>query len=98
VQRQTRLTHEQRVELIGQYEAGVPILELARRFWIHRTSVSVILKEAGVLKPRQALTLEQVELAIQLRAQGRFYRQIAERFGVDTETVRRAVIKWRSQT
>jgi hypothetical protein len=98
VQRQPRLTHEQRVELVAQYEAGVPTLELARRFGLHRTSVSVILQEAGVLRPRQVLTGEQVELAVQLRAQGRFYRQIAERFGVDTETVRRAVIKWRSAT
>jgi predicted DNA-binding antitoxin AbrB/MazE fold protein len=84
------------MELIAQYEAGVPTLELARRYGLHRGSASEILKEAGVLKPRQALSLEQVELAVQLRAQGRFYRQIAERFGVDTETVRRAVLKARS--
>jgi DNA-binding CsgD family transcriptional regulator len=84
--------------MVAEYEAGVPTLELARRYGLHRASVWAILQEAGVLRPRQVLTVEQVDLAVRLRGQGRFYRQIAERFGVDTETVRRAVIKWRSGT
>jgi DNA-directed RNA polymerase specialized sigma24 family protein len=55
--------------------------------------VSAQLTKAGVLRPTAKLTDAQVDEAIQLRAAGWYYRQIAERHGVDTETVRRAVLK-----
>jgi len=92
-ERQRRLSEAERLELIDSYLSGEPTSALAKRFSLHRASASAVLKTAGVLKPLAKLSERQIEHAMLLRGSGLFYRQIAERMSVDTETVRRAVLK-----
>jgi DNA-directed RNA polymerase specialized sigma24 family protein len=91
--RPPRLTVSQVADLVAAYEAGSGTQDLAARFGVTRSAVSAQLTKAGVLRPAAKLTVAQIDEAVQLRAENMFYRQIAEGFGVDTETVRRAVLK-----
>ena len=43
--RKKRLTPEQKVQLVSDYNAGLPILTLTERFSIHRTTLYRILRE-----------------------------------------------------
>jgi DNA-binding CsgD family transcriptional regulator len=93
--RQRRLSETEVVELRAAYASGTGTMQLAERFGVHRDSVRRHLNDAGMLRPREALTPEQVQLAIKLRGEGLLYREIGERFGVAKDTVRVAILRAR---
>jgi DNA invertase Pin-like site-specific DNA recombinase len=88
-QEQTRLTQEQVSELIAMRERGVPIDELASVFDIHRTTVMTHLDRAGTER-RTGLIQRHLNEAHNLYESGASLARVAEHFGVDAETVRRA--------
>jgi DNA invertase Pin-like site-specific DNA recombinase len=88
-QKQTRLTTEQVSELISRHERGEPIDELAVGFGIHRTTVMTHLSRAGAER-RSGVVQRHLDEARVLYAAGSSLARVAEHFGVDSETVRRA--------
>ena len=91
--RQLRLPDERQVELVEAYLAGAGTEELAAAFDLHRATVNKLLRKAGVLRPTKKLTPADAAEAVRLREAGWLYREIAERFDVDTETARRYVLR-----
>ena len=92
VKSQTRLTPAQVAELLAGYQVGTPVRSLAKRFDVHRLTVSQIAKRAGVA-PRWSLTTPaQRKHAAALYAEGWTLAQVAEQVGISTGTVRAAVL------
>jgi AraC-like DNA-binding protein len=71
------------------HERGVPIDELASVFAVHRTTVMTHLDRAGVER-RTGLIQRHLDEARRLYEAGSSLARVAEHFGVDDETVRRA--------
>jgi DNA-directed RNA polymerase specialized sigma24 family protein len=90
-ERKQRLLAERGEALVTAYLDGVGTLELGAQFGVHRSTVNRLLKGAGVLRARAKLSQLPIAEAVRSRHQSRIYRDIAERFGVDTETVRRHI-------
>jgi len=88
-QKQTRLTREQVSELILLHARGVPIDKLASVFDVHRTTVMTHLDRAGVER-RTGVIDRHLNEARDLYQAGSSLARVAERFGVDGETVRQA--------
>jgi DNA-binding NarL/FixJ family response regulator len=78
-------------ELVTGYQAGATVYELAKRFKIHRTTVSQHLQRQGVPMRGRSLSEEQVTIAAQLYRQGWSVAKIGERFEVDQTTVWRVL-------
>jgi DNA-binding transcriptional regulator LsrR (DeoR family) len=78
-------------ELAVAYRAGSTTKELAARYGIHRTTVSIVLERQGV--PRRHLyqltTDDLMGAAVAAYAAGDSLRTIAERLSVDRKTVAR---------
>jgi hypothetical protein len=91
--RHIRLSAERKSELITAYLSGAATTELAHLFGIHRGTANKLLRAAGVLRPSAKLTRAQADEAVRLREGGWLYREIAEKFNVDTETARRYVLR-----
>jgi hypothetical protein len=88
-QKQVKLTEEQVSELIAMHERGAPIDGLAESFRIHRTTVMTHLDGAGAER-RTGLIQRHLTEARSLYESGSSLVRVAEHFGVDGETVRRA--------
>ena len=87
-QKQHRLTREEIGRLVGRYEAGAMVKELAAEFEVERRTVSAILRREGVtLRPR-GLNPEQVDEAVRLYGQGWSLARIGAKWGVEHSTVR----------
>jgi AraC-like DNA-binding protein len=71
------------------HERGVPIDELAAVFAVHRTTVMTHLERGGVER-RTGLIQRHLDEARRLYEAGASLAGVAEHFGVDGETVRRA--------
>ena len=78
--------------LIDSYKAGATVYDLARRFGIHRTTVSQHLRRSGVKMRRQGLAKDQVGTAARLYEQGQSLSKVGICLGVDAGTVRQALI------
>jgi len=89
VQRQVRLDEAEIVKLVDDYRTGLTIMELSRRYIIHRTTVMDHLRRKGVPKQGPKLTREQVAQAKYLRNMGMSYAKIGKVMGVDGETIRK---------
>lgn len=90
-QEQRRLTHEQVVRLVGEYQAGDDMKVLAERWDLHRTTVAAQLRRAGVELRRQGIPTDGLKDAIRLYGEGWSCVRIGERYGCDAETVRQAL-------
>ncbi len=90
IQRQVRLSEADIIKLVDDYRSGLTVMELSRRYGIHRTTVMDHLRRKGVPKQGPKLTREQIAQAKYLRNLGMSYQKIGKIFGVDTETIRRA--------
>jgi hypothetical protein len=86
-QQQRRLTKPQQAELVERYRSGDLMTELAKRFEIDRRTVSAILKRHEVPTRPQGLSVEQVQDAVLMYAQGNSLAVIGSKLGVDTRTV-----------
>lgn len=90
---QTFLTATEVDRLVGDYLAGVGVVELADRHGIHRATVAAHFRRRRT--PRRAVGLdvnEQAE-AVRLCREGVSLRTIGRRMGVDRKAVRAALVK-----
>ena len=88
-----KLADQEVARLVGTYQAGATVYELAEEFKIHRTTVSLHLQRAGVTMRRQGLSEEQMAAAIVLYKQGWSLARLGDKFGVGAETVRTTLRK-----
>ena len=89
---QTRLTTERRVELLADYEAGMPVRAIAVKYGVHRGTIpTFVLRSGGRLRPT-GLSKERRASAAILYGDGHTLQEVAERLGIDPKTVRNAVI------
>jgi hypothetical protein len=87
-----RLGPEVTTQLVAEYAVGESAAALARRYKVSKTAVLELVAKAGAIRPRNVMTAEMIKTARQLREQGLLYREIADRFGVHKDTVRRALL------
>ena len=78
-------------DLVAGYLAGSTAYELAKRFKVHRGTVSAQLNRQGVPMRGRGMTVDQVTQAAALYQAGWSLALLGERFGVDDETVRQAL-------
>jgi hypothetical protein len=89
---QRRLGPDKVTELVAAYRRGVPVKELAAAFRINRTTVLGHVRRHGVPKRyRRALSLDDVERATKLYAEGRSADWVAGELRVAASTLRRAL-------
>ncbi len=86
-----RLTEPQLEQLVRDYEAGLNMRPLTRKYGIHRLTVAAHLRRAGVELRYQGLTDDQVVAAAQLYQGGWSLQRLAERYDCTAETVRQAL-------
>jgi hypothetical protein len=86
-QHQTRLKSEQVEHLVDRYREGATTYELAKEFDCHRTTVSEVLKRAGVRLRRTGLLPDEIPEAIRLYKSGFSLVSVGERFGTTGETI-----------
>lgn len=89
---QTRLTPEQRVELVADYEAGMPVRVIAAKYGVHRGTIPTIIRRAGAVVRLSGLSEEERERACSLYEGGMTLTQVAQSMGIGDETVRQAVV------
>ncbi len=86
-----RLSAATIAELAAAYEAGTSTPEMCKRYGLSKGGVLKLLREAGVEMRKQAMTDEQIELAVRLHQRGLGYAEIGRRIGKAKSTVRAAV-------
>ena len=91
IQRQHRLSQEEILNLVKQYEAGSTVNRLAHTFGVHRTTVLAHLDRCGIKRRRtlRRLTDPEVETAASLYRDGNSLKTTASYFAIDAETLRR---------
>jgi hypothetical protein len=88
----TRLDAPAAAELVDAYLAGAEIKDLARRFDVHRTTVtSLLLRHDVELRP-VGLSPNQIHSAARLYRDGLSLARLGETFRVDDMTVRRYLL------
>lgn len=80
-------------ELVAGYEAGASVYELAKRFKIHRSTVSNILHKMGVVMRKQSMTEDQTDEAARLYEGGLSLAKVGGKLGFGTNTVRDALLR-----
>jgi hypothetical protein len=83
---QTRLAESQRSELLERYLAGEPASTLAVELGVHRSTVFVILRQAGVQTRYRILSDEDVAVARSMYEAGQSLSSVGEHFGVSSRT------------
>lgn len=91
IQRQVRLSEADIIKLVDDYCSGLTVMELSRRYGIHRTTVMDHLRRKGVPKLGPKLAREQIAQAKYLRNLGMSHEKIGKVFGVDGETIRKSL-------
>lgn len=91
IQRQVRLGEADIIRLVDDYRSGLTVMELSRRYGIHRTTVMDHLRRKGVPKQGPKLTREQIAQAKYLRNLGMSYEKIGRVLGADGETIRNLI-------
>lgn len=86
-QAQRRLTPKQVQQLVAEYEAGASVRGLAARRGVHRTTVTMQLRQAGVPVRRRGLTEESRTEAVRLYGEGWSCQRLADRYGCNATTV-----------
>jgi DNA-binding CsgD family transcriptional regulator len=74
-------------QIVSGYSSGQPIIELARRFGVHRATISGHLDRAGVTKRLRSMSEAQIDIAVQDYAAGQSLEKIGNRLGFDSTTV-----------
>jgi DNA-directed RNA polymerase specialized sigma24 family protein len=87
---QRRLSPPQQKKLVAEYQAGDSMQKLAKRWHLHRTTVTERLRQAGVAV-RRGIPLERFDEAISLYGEGWSCQRLARRYGCDDETVRQTL-------
>lgn len=94
LQKQTRVTETQVVELIGLYQDGDSVYDLGRRFGVHRTTISEHLHRAGVATRnvrRAILSAADRKQALEAARSGMSVRRIAAMVGATERGIARTL-------
>ncbi|WP_280317116.1 hypothetical protein [Nocardia wallacei] len=88
-----KLQPEEVAELVDAYRRGVSMVELGRRFEMHRNTVEAHLRRAGVMKrPKVKMTPQLTERATRLYVEEVWTTaRIGKELGVDASTVAKAL-------
>lgn len=89
---QTRLTIEQRVELLADYEAGMSVRTIAVKYGVHRGTIPTFVLRSGGKLRSTGLNNERRASAAILYRDGHTLQEVADRLGIDPKTVRNAVV------
>ena len=73
--------------VISDYSDGVPVHELAKKYGVHRATISGHLDRAGVSRRPRSLTEAQIDEAVELYESGLSLERIGKRLGFDSTTV-----------
>ena len=90
---QTLLTPSEVDQLVGDYEAGSGVQELAKRYGIHRATVFAHLRRREVPRRRPGLNDQEQAEAVHLSREGMSMRATGRRMGVDRKAVRAALVE-----
>lgn len=88
---QTFLSPVQVDELVALYLNGMTLVELAKRFSVHRRTVAAHLVRRSIPIRRGGLDEKHVAEATRLYADGLTLTEVGMRFGVSQQAVRRAI-------
>jgi transposase len=80
-------------QLVGEYQAGGRVKELATSWRVHRDTVSRLLREAGVEPRFEGISDEQIGEAAQLYRDGWSIRRVAARYDRSYELMRRELLR-----
>jgi DNA invertase Pin-like site-specific DNA recombinase len=87
-----KLTRAQRAKLAEEYRFGLSALELARKYQMHRHTVSAHLEREGVaIRGQLKMTPHLVDRARQLYADGQSLTAIGKQLGVEASTAGKAL-------
>ena len=89
---QTRLTIEQRMELVADYEAGMPVRIIAVKYGVHRGTIPAFVLRSGGQLRSTGLNNDRRASAANLYRDGHTLQEVADRLGIDPKTVRNAVV------
>lgn len=87
-----RLGQERAAEVAAAYQAGEPLLAIAKRFKISKPSVNDLAAQAGLPRRRVRLTQDRRDLAVELYRSGMSLAAVGQRLGCDPATVRNVLI------
>ena len=73
--------------VISDYSEGIPVNELAKKYGVHRATISGHLDRAGVSKRPRSMSEAQIDEAVQDYAAGQSLEKIGVRLGFDSSTV-----------
>lgn len=90
--RAKQLSAPERAALVADYEAGILVREIAKKFGVHRVTVSNIVEAASLAPRARGLAPDQVEEASKLYVAGQSLAKLGKRYGVHAETVRQALL------
>lgn len=86
-------------QLASEYNEGMPISALAKKYNIHRTAIYAALKEAGYnaglphSDPRRKISVEDEEYICDLYEQGSVMKELSEDFHVTIQTINKILIR-----
>lgn len=89
---QTRLTPEQRAELVADYEAGMPVKAIAAKYRVPRGTIPTFVSRTGGRLRTSGLDDDGRRSAVALYKTGLTLAEVADRLAVDPKTVRDAVV------
>ena len=90
---QTFLSPTQVEELVALYEEGATLVELGKRFGIHRRTAAAHLVRQSVPIRRRGLDERHLAEAVELYVDGLTLMEVGLRFGVSQQAVRRALAR-----
>ncbi|RIX34678.1 hypothetical protein D3M95_06695 [Corynebacterium falsenii] len=80
-------------QLVGDYEAGSGVQELASKYGVHRATVFAHLQRREVPRRRPGLSEPEQAEALRLSREGMSMRAIGRQMGVDRKAVRAALVE-----
>lgn len=92
VKSQTRLTLDQRAEMVADYEAGTSVKAIAAKYRVHRGTIPTLVARAGRRLRTPGLDEAGRRRACDLYEAVYTLAEVAERLSVDPKTVRDAVV------
>jgi transposase-like protein len=88
--RQRRLSESQRQAVVVAYEAGASMAELAQSHAVHRHTISLLLRKAGVaIRQTTEMSRDEIDQAIQLYESGLSLQKIGDQVGWNHNTIYR---------
>lgn len=88
-----RLSSDDQLKLVEQYEALRSVYVVADQFGITRQTAAAILERHSIGRRYNVMSAEEIATAGQLYQAGQSYASIAGRYGADPGTIRKALLR-----